>query len=461
MEYDLVIKNGVVVLEQEVVRKHIGIRGEKICALLDNEAWQARKTLDADGCFVLPGAIDTHTHFFDPGANYREDFSHGTRAAASGGFTCIMEMPNSDPAVTDLKTFLLKKRLAEKGAVIDYAIWAGATASNLDHLDELQKAGCIAYKAFTLDAGPTFPWLNAELQMQAMKKIRKLDRVLGFHAEDPIIISERKNRFHNQPWTLALHEAARPYYAELNAINQIVLFSKETGCPAHICHLSIPEGAALIKKAKQDGVDITAESCSHYFLLNLENAAIFDTYALIQPPLRSKERMEQMWDYLMDGTIDYLGTDHAPYPACDKEPAGGSKWDVIGGAPSIDVAFPLMFEEAVLKRGMSLLQFSRLSSVNSAKRFGLYPQKGSIRTGADGDLVILDPHASWTVDRRKSFSKTKSTRFPYQGSTINCKVKATIVRGTIVFQNDSILVQDGYGAWVRPHTERGDSLEYQ
>ena len=119
----------------------------------------------------------------------------------------------------------------------------------------------------------------------------------------------------------------------------------------------------------------------------------------------------------MDGTIDYLATDHAPYPSIDKEPETGNKWDVIGGAPSIDTAFPLMFDEAVLKRGMSPIQFAKLSSTNSAKRFGLYPRKGSIHIGSDGDITIVNPNQSWTIDRRNSFSKTKSTRFPYQGRT--------------------------------------------
>lgn len=450
MEFDLVIKNGLVVLEQEIVHKNIGISHGKIAAIFDSEKWSAKEVFDASECYVMPGAIDTHTHFFEPGANYREDFFHGTQAAASGGFTCIMEMPNSNPASTTKEHFLLKKELAQNSSIIDYALWAGATADNFNHLDELKAEGCIAFKAFTLDAGPTFPWLNLHLQIEAMKKIKKLHRILGFHAEDPVIVAELTKYYRQYPWSIELQDKARPYYAELAAINQIILFSKETGCPVHICHLSIPEGAELIKKARKEGVDITVESCSHYFLLNLENAASFDTYALIQPPLRDKKRMEKMWNYLMDGTIDYLATDHAPYPSIDKEPETGNKWDVIGGAPSIDTAFPLMFDEAVLKRGMSPIQFAKLSSTNSAKRFGLYPRKGSIHIGSDGDITIVNPNQSWTIDRRNSFSKTKSTRFPYQGRTVNCKIVATFVRGKKVYEQEHILAENGYGQFIQP-----------
>lgn len=452
--YDLLIKNGLLVLENQAVRKNLGICSGKIAAILERDGCDpnkaARQVIDASGCYVLPGAIDTHTHVFEPGADYREDFAHGTKAAASGGFTCIMEMPNSNPAVTDKATFQLKRELAQKGAVVDYALWAGATASNLHKAEELQKEGCIAFKAFTLDAGPTFPYLNTELEMEAMKKIKELDMVLGFHAEDPIVVSELIERYRKQMWSTELNDKARPYYAELSAINQIILFARETGCKVHICHLSIPEGAELIAKAKAEGVDITAESCSHYFLLNYEEAAGYDTYALIQPPLRSRERMEKMWEKLFEGSIDYLGTDHAPYPKEDKEPANGDKWSVIGGAPSADVAFPLMFDEAVLKRGMDPVLFARLSATNAAKRFGIYPRKGSITVGADADIAILDPRQSWTVDRKKSFSKTKCTKFPYQGRKIGCKVRTTIVRGEIVFHDGKIWVEDGFGQWICP-----------
>lgn len=455
--YDLIIKNGRLVLENEVVFGKIGILNGKIAAIFHEEEGAGeeipgKKELDVHGCYVLPGAIDPHTHFFEPGADHREDFAHGTRAAASGGFTCIMEMPNSNPAVKDQETFYLKKSLAEKGAVVDYAIWAGATADNLDHLSQLKDLGCVAYKGFTLDAGPAFPWLNTQLQMEAMKKVKELGKVLGFHAEDPAVIGELKKRYAGEgmPWDLSLHEKARPFYAELAAISQILLFAKETGCKVHICHLSIPEGAKLIKEAKRDGVDVMVESCSHYFVLNTENAARYDTYALIQPPIRSKERMEKLWEYLFDGTIDYLATDHAPYEEKEKEPEDGDKWNVMGGAPSIDVAYPLMFDEAVLKRGMDPVQFARLTATNAARRFGLYPRKGSIRLGADADLTILDPDQVWRVDRKKSFSKTKCVKFPYQGREIRSKVETTIVRGRVVFDGEYINVESGYGEFIRP-----------
>ncbi len=455
MKFDLIISNGLTVMETETGYMDIGICGEKIAAILPGDSGRnprelADRVMDASGCYVMPGGVDTHTHFFEPGADYREDFYYGTMAAASGGFTTVMEMPNSNPAVTDPHSFLLKKGLAEKKAVVDFALWAGAVAGNEKEREQLKALGCAAFKGFTLDAGPSFPWLDTEGQMEAMSQISGMNRVLGFHAEDPAVVQGLRRRYSSQPWSLELHEKARPYYGELAAIQQIILFAKETGCPVHICHLSIPEGAELIRQAKAEGVDITAESCSHYFLLNTENASQFGTYGLIQPPLRNRERMERLWEYLFDGTIDYLGTDHAPYTEQDKEPEGGSGWDAPGGAPSIDTALPLMFDEAVLKRGMSPVQFARLSATNGAKRFSLYPRKGSIHIGADADLILIDPSVTWEIDRKRSFSKTKNTRFPYQGRIVNCGVAATLVRGKVVYDHGKIVVQPGYGKFQRP-----------
>ncbi|MDD3172759.1 MAG: allantoinase AllB [Herbinix sp.] len=450
MKYDLVIQNGKVVLEDKVIHSNIGIKDGKIADVFESDQFIADNVIDANNKYVMPGAIDTHTHFFEPGASYREDFEHGTKAAASGGFTCIMEMPNSNPAVVDLETFEMKRKFAEKGAVIDYALWGGATATNLDNLDILKNLGCIALKGFTLYAGTAFPYLNTEMQMDAMKKVKALNMILGFHAEDPVIVKTLTEKYQSQSWNLKIHDMSRPYYAELAAISQILLFSKETGCPVHICHLSIPEGAELISKAKQDNVNVTVESCSHYFLLNYEDYYQYDTYALIQPPIRSRRRMDNMWKYLMNGTIDYLATDHAPYTEEEKEPENGNKWDVMGGSPSIDVAFPMMFDETVIKRGMDPIQFVKLSSTNAAKRFGMYPRKGSICKGADADIVILNPNEPWIIDRSKSFSKSKNTKFPYQGRKVNCKVNTTLVRGNVVYNNGQITVDNGHGILIKP-----------
>jgi len=451
MGFDKIIDNGTLVLEDGCLNASLAIKDGKIAAILqDGCGADGKERIDAGGRYIFPGGIDTHTHFFDPGAEYREDWECGTKAAASGGYTLVMEMPNSSPPVIDKDTFRTKYERASQHAVVDFALWGGAIAGGNSHIGELCGLGCIAFKGFTLDAGPEFKWLDHQQQKDAMDEVKKHGRILGFHAEDENIISELKERFQDGPWNLRLHDMARPWYAEMIAVQNAVILAKASGCPLHICHLSIPEGAELIKRAKAEGVDVSAESCAHYFLLNHEDNFGAGTYGLIQPPLRDRKRMEQMWEYLLDGTIDYLGTDHAPYTKEDKEPEDGNGWNVMGGAPSIDIAYPLMISEAVIKRGMKASRLADLCATNAAKRFGLYPRKGAVRVGADADLALVDMDCRWNYSRKDSLSKTKCTSFPYEGKEVLCRVTETLVRGRTVYRDGAIWAVPGSGIFIKP-----------
>ena len=193
---------------------------------------------------------------------------------------------------------------------------------------------------------------------------------------------------------------------------------------------------------------MTVESCAHYFLFNWEDQYELGPFAKIMPPLRDRERSLRLWEYLKDGTIDYLGTDHGPYPESEKVPADFNYWNVPGGAPSIDVAFPAMLDAAVHRHGMEPWQFARAASLNGAKRFGLYPEKGVIREGSDADLTLVDLDDTWTYSAAHSLCKTKCTRYGYEGRQIQAKIKATLVRGRPVWENGQIRAEGGYGKFI-------------
>ncbi|MDP4109127.1 MAG: allantoinase AllB [Bacillota bacterium] len=450
MNTDLLIKNAQIVSEDGIVEGSLAVTGETIAAVLrKDDNVNAKKVIDAGGMLILPGAIDTHPHFFEPGPTYREDFLHGTRAAASGGFTTILDMPNTAPPVRDEETFGIKYKAASENSLIDFALWGSAMPTNISKINRLHELGCIAFKAFTLDAGPDFDFSGDFAQIEAMRAVKEFNGIYGAHAENGDIVKNSTALYRDKPWNLDTHEKARPYYAELSAINSLLLYAKITGCRLHICHMSIPEGAELIKIARENGVDVTVETCPHYLLLNKESAGKAGTFAMINPPLRSKERMEKMWDYVKDGTIDYIGTDHAPYTVPDKLPEDGDLWKANAGAPSIDIAVPALFEEAVINRKMPLNKFSALISTNAAKRFGLYPKKGRIAPGVDADFMILDADDPWVYTRAESFSKTKVTRFAYEGRRVACKVRATYLRGQAVFTDGKIMQEPGYGRFLR------------
>ena len=446
MKYDIMIRGATVVFEDHAENADIAIKDERIVAIAqDCKDWSATQIIEAEGYILMPGAIDTHSHFFEPGPNYREDFYHGTKAAASGGYTTVMDMPNTDPPVKDAATFRLKQDIFNKNAFIDYMIWGSSLPGNEDQIPIMSELGAPAFKAFTLDAGPKFPWSDSNALYEGMQKTAEVGRVFAVHAEDADMVMQLRKKLQDLPWSTKRHNEARPWMAELLAVSKATTIARITGCKLHICHTSAPEVVAFVNEQRSLGADVTIETCPHYLLLDCESVSDNGPYALICPPIRTREQVEKMWDYVEDGSINYIGTDHAPYTDEDKNPS--NLWDAPGGAPCIDVAIPLLFDEA-LKRKIPLWRLSELISGNAAKRFGIYPQKGVIRLGADADLILLDPNAPWTISRKNSFSKTQSTGFAYEGRKVNAQVKWTMVRGTIVYQDGSIMTEPGYGKLV-------------
>lgn len=453
MKADVVVQNARIVTETETLLGWLAIQDGKIAAIGEGPApGPAGAVADAAGRILLPGAIDTHPHFFDPGAEWREDLRCGTQAAASGGYTTILDMPNTSPPVQDEKTWQLKAERAGQNSLIDFALWGSAMPSNLDQLGRLAELGCVGYKAFTLDAGPDFAWSDEYAQLREMQKIAAMGGIFGAHAENPAMVDGFSKAHAAEPWSLAVHDASRPWQAELTAINTLLLYARMTGCRLHICHLSIPEGAELIAQAKRQGVDVTAETCAHYLTLNYEDNAALGAFAKINPPLRSRARMEKLWQNVLNGDIDYLGTDHAPYLEEEKLPPEGGRAAACG-APEIDLAIPLLFEEGVQNRGMSLQRFAAFTSTNAARRFGLYPRKGVLAVGADADFILLNPNSLWTFSRKNSFSKSKAARFGHEGRTLRSRVEATWLRGLPVYQDGKILQKPGYGQLLQPQRE--------
>ena len=457
--YDLLIKNGTLVLEDCCRQADLGIRDGKIAKIGCGPWDQAERVMDAAGIHVFPGAIDTHCHTMDPGPlNFREDWASVSWAAASGGFTCLIDMPNIDPPIVNLETLELKKETAGNASVVDFAFWGAGILRAASHVGELRRAGCAAFKAFTSDAGPAYPSLGNQEIVDMMEIVRDAGGIMAFHAEDLGIVTEltRRAMEDGRSWNLRLHEQVRPYYAELQAIQSILLFAAHTGCPVHICHLSIPEGAQAVREARERGVDVTVESCAHYFLFNYEDQYKLGPFAKIMPPLRSRERSDYLWEFLKSGAIDYLGTDHGPYPEEEKIPADRNYWNAPGGAPSIDAAWPAMLDEAIHRRGMKPWEIARVTSLNAARRFGLYPQKGSIREGADADLALVNLDETWVYSAEHSLCKTKCPRYAYEGRSIRAKVTATLVRGTPVWENGRIRAESGYGRFVPSKTAGGE-----
>lgn len=449
--FDVVINGGHLVLENGIIEGSIGIKNGKIAALLDPAIdFKTKNVIDCTGRVVFPGLIDPHVHLWDPGSkNYREDFLHGTQAAAAGGVSTIIEMPLSIPPVVDRESFELKQNLANKDAVIDFALWGGLIPTSIDKLEEMHQLGCVGYKAFISYASKDYPHTPDFELWKAMGNIADFGGLVGIHAENADITEkfgkelERANVLHPEA-----HADGRPEIAELEAVQRAILFAEQTGCKLYLVHLSLPESVAMVRRARERGIKVYSETCHHYLLFDRSSLSKHGSFIKCNPPLRSTEAVEGLWKDIFNGHIDCIGSDHGPYTDTEKTEGEDNIWKAPSGFGGIELMLPVLLHEGYHKRNLDLETIARVTSTNAAKIFGLYPQKGAIRIGADADLTVVDLNETWSYDALKSFSKTKSESSPYHNKQFKGKVKTTLVRGIPVYQENEIKAKPGYGSFI-------------
>lgn len=450
-KFDIIIKNGKIVLEDRCMNGSIYVKNGKIAYIgSDDLLAEADEIIDAGGKYILPGGVDCHSHIWEPTAyDYREDFYTGSCTAASGGITTMIEMPLSVPPVTDIKSFENRLKHAKK-SILDYALWGAFIEESLGNLAELYNLGCVAFKGFLSKASPEYPSANDYVLLKGMHEISEIGSIAGLHAENSAIIDgyekELKKRGLNSG---KYHELAHPEINEIESIQKALLFSEETGCRLHICHLSTHRAIDIIEEAKKKGVKVTVETCPHYLTLTVDDLEAKGGFAKCNPPLRSRENLEKLWELLKNGKIDCIGTDHTIYTDEDRLKHGDDIWSMPPGIGASDLFLPIMLDEGFNKRNMDIVQIANLTATASAKIFGLYPKKGAIQVNADADLIIVDTEEEWIYEGRKSFSKSKCINGPFEGRRIRSSVKRTILRGKTIFLNGEILVEDG-GQLVKP-----------
>lgn len=444
--YDLVIKNGNIVGLDNIFKGNIYIKDEKIVAITTEDLnVDSRNTYDATGMYIFPGGIDCHAHLNDPGYNWREDFIHGSKAAAAGGITTIIDMPlQNEPAVTNKEIFKAKEEYLKKRSVVDYALWGGLVDNNIEDLEGLYEAGAVALKAFIGPVSPDYSSVHMGIVREAMKIASKLDLLLGFHCEDySIIKTNEKIAIENGKLSRRDYLDSRPVVAELLATRNIIDLARETGARVHICHVSHPEVAEEIKKAQTEGIKVTAETCPHYLIFTDEDLMEKGMIFKCAPPLRKKEEMEELWNYVIDGTINCIASDHSPCALEEKSEEEHNVFGAWGGISGIQNGFQIMFNEVVHKRHLSPTLLTKTLSYGPAKTFGLYPSKGLLNPGSDGDLVIVDPEKEWEINSDSLFYKNKISAFVGQkGKGLPI---VTVVRGKVVYREGKIEVEPGYG----------------
>lgn len=454
-KFDMVVKSDKIFTDGRLIDGYIGIKNGIITAI-SKEKLEADEFIDAERKMVLPGTVDPHVHIRAPGHDERETFESGSKDAALGGVTTIIEMPFASPPPYSPEIVKNRMNVADKEVVVDIAFFGAAGTDHLDDVIPCSKSGIVAFKTFLHGALPgrakefiglTAP--NTGDQYELMEKIAQTGIIIGFHAENNDMINKNIAKLRREGKTSPIyHGRSRPPVVEIETAAKILLFAEKIGTKVEICHISTPEVVELVNRAKSKGVYAIAETCPHYLFLNenvLEKVGVFTK---CNPPLRSEEERLKMWEFVRDGSIDIIGSDHAPYTKEEKERGSEDIFTPPAGFPGLSTRLPLLFT-AVKEGKIRLDKMVELICENPAKIFGLYPQKGTIAVGSDADFVIFDPDKKDIISKDKMFTKCRDSALVYDGWEVYGKPEKTIVRGNVVFDNGKITVSPGYGEIIK------------
>jgi allantoinase len=446
----IVVANGTVSADYGVFAAHVVIEDGRVAALTRDESVlaSADEVVDASGLFVLPGAIDPHAHFEDPGHTEREDFTTGTMAAAAGGFTTVFEHPLTYPPVTTTELYREKREMARGKAVVDFGLWGALTEPSLAHMRRQWDEGALGFKAFMPFSEPAYPNVDDAQFLEGMGIAAELDALVLVHAENDAMVRAGIDRMQREGRTDPLaHHESRPPIVEEEAVQRAIFLAGHAGCRLQVVHVSSPGSAELVKRAKAAGRAVSMETCPHHLLLDLDDLVRLGPYGRCAPALRERALVERLWDSVLDGTADSLVSDHCAYTLVEKE-AG---WENIFAAPNgcqvMQETVATVFDEAVHRRGMGLDAFARFSATNAARRIGIYPRKGTVLPGSDADLALWDLDGEWAVDARsQQFSKNPWS--PFEGRRLRARPVRTLVRGETVYVNGEIAVAPGHGRFL-------------
>ena len=422
----LLIKNGRVVhpVTGAVLLQDILAENGRISLMEHGLDCETDQVVDASGLMVAPGLVDMHVHFRDPGLTYKEDIISGCAAAARGGVTSVACMANTSPAVDcPEQVAYVYDRAAQANGVQVYPVAAlsvGLRGEEPTDIEALKKAGAIALS----DDGCNVD--NANLMRDTLIRARQLDMPVLCHCEDTSMVAGRavnEGSVSRQLWL-----EGRPAIAEEIMVMRDAMLAEETGSRVHICHVSTARSVEIIRKMKKKGVSITCETCPQYFTLTEDEVLRLGSLARVNPPLRTQKDVQGIIAGLRDGTIDVIATDHAPHSVEEKtRPLSRAPSGMIGLETSLAITLTQLYHTGK----MELPDIIRRMSTNPADLLRL--PRGHMSLGATADLIVFDPDEEWTVDPHRFASKARNT--PFAGWTVKGRVKYTIVKGQVIYQD--------------------------
>ena len=429
--FDLVIRGG--------AAPDIAVEGEFIAAV-GRDLPGGKGEIDATKLAILPGIIDAHVHFNEPGRADWEGAQTGSRALAAGGGTLFVDMPlNSAPCTVNAHHFDAKRAALEAVSLTDFALWGGIVPGNLYDMEELAQRGVVGFKAFMCDSGlAEFPRADDATLYLGMVEAARLKLPVAVHAESEEITKRLANQFiaegrHDIPAFLE----SRPVAAEVEAIRRAGAFAREAGCRLHVVHISSGSGVAAALEARQLGADISIETCPHYLFFSEEDLLRIGAIAKCAPPLRNAEEREGLRHAARHGEIDIIGSDHSPCPPEMKDRE--SFFEIWGGIAGVQSTIP-----ALLEIGLSPERIAVTTATNPARRFNL-KHRGRLEPGNYADIALVDLNATTQVSKTSLFHRHRTS--PYAGFTLKGAVTRTIRRGETIY-SDGVITSQSRGLFV-------------
>lgn len=461
MKFDKVIRGGSVVTPAGVVKADVAIRGEKICAVGVglSEADSGAEIIDARGHYVIPGVLDVHVHLELPfcGTVSSDDYRSGTRAAARGGVTTLIDF--AIPYAGDQGKYESLgqavdnwHKKAEGKALIDYTFHVCITCwdQHKGQVAEMVERGFPTFKEFMIYESEG--WQSDDRAMfGTLELMRDLNGLLLVHAESSRVLDELIARYHTkemmEQYGARLHAMSRPNFIEAEAIQRAVTWSSVTDGPLYIVHMSTGEGADIIQEAQAGGIPVVAETCAQYLVLDDSVFEQKDGHLFACcPQLKKKQDSERLWDGLKGGEVSVISTDTCTFTSKQKAMWNGDWTKIPMGMPGLETLLPLTYTHGVLKKRLSIEEMCLKLATNPAKIMGLYPRKGAIEVGSDADIAIIHPKK-----KRKVVPETMETNAdwsPYDGWNLAGFARTTLSRGEVIVDDYQVVGREGRGQWL-------------
>jgi len=434
------IRSKRVVTPEGVKAATVRIRNGVITAVAGyNDLPSGKHVYDAGESVVMPGLVDTHVHINEPGRTDWEGFETATRAAAAGGVTTLIDMPlNSIPATTTVAALEKKRTAARKKCWVNVGFWGGVVPGNAGELRALYRAGVFGFKCFLVPSGvPEFEHVGEDDLRAALPTLAALDAPLLVHAELPRPIQEaNKKLLKSDPTRYRNWLLSRPPSAETTAVTLMIRLARKFKARVHIVHLSADLSVPLIRRAKKEGVHITAETCPHYLFFS--SGRIQDRWTMYKcaPPIRDSKNNKKLWTALGKGTIDFVVSDHSPSPPELKCLDTGNFFTAWGGISSLQSGLPVMWTK-LYERNFTLGHLVRWMCIGPARLAGLERRKGAIAIGSDADIVVWNPEENFILRPQMLHDRHKLT--PYAHQVLFGVVEATILRGEMIYDRGCFL----------------------